>query len=196
VLIALMNTSSRTQRFVALLTSAVIVAAAIGMIQMLVVGLYANYTAIEEKRALLGKLNAIASAGASFETQLLPENGANPLLLTGENEAVMTAALQSWLQEVVATAGGQINSASNVSEAGENDIRMIGLKVNLSGNLEAVHRTISLIESNQPRLFIKEIEIHSNYQQTSVEENLPVELTATITFVGASNTPEKTAVRN
>jgi len=191
-----MNTSSRTQRFVALLTSAVIVAAAIGMIQMLVVGLYSNYTAIEEKRALLGKLNAIASAGASFETQLLPQNDANPLLLTGENEAVMTAALQSWLQEVVATAGGQINSATNVSEAGENDIRMIGLKVNLSGNIEAVHRTISLIESNQPRLFIKEIEVHSNYQQTFSEENLPVELTATITFLGASNTPEKTAVRN
>lgn len=191
-----MNTSSRTQRFVALLTSAVIVTAAIGMIQMLVVGLYSNYTEIEEKRALLGKLNAIASAGASFETQLLPQNDANPLLLTGENEAVMTAALQSWLQEVVATAGGQINSASNVSEAGENDIRMIGLKVNLSGNMEAVHRTISSIESNQPRLFIKELEIHSNYQQTSIEENLPVELTATITFLGASNTPEKTAVRN
>lgn len=192
MLIALMNSSSRTQRSVALLTATAVAVAFISVIQMLVVGLYSNYTAIVEKRALLGKLNAIAAAGASFETQLLPENDANPLLLTGENEAVMTAALQSRLQEVVAAAGGQVNSASNVSEGGENGIRMIGLKVNLSGNMEAVHHTVSSIESNQPRLYIKEIEIHSNYQQTSVEENLPVELTATITFLGASNVSQKT----
>jgi hypothetical protein len=196
MLISLMNMSNRTQRFIALLISVAIAAAAIGIIQVLVVGIWSNYTSIEEKRALLGRLNAIASAGGAIETRLLPQNDANPMLLSGENEAVVTADLQSWLQNVIGAAGGQINSVNNVSEAGESDISMIGLKVNLSGNMEAVHRTISSIESNQPRLFVKEIEIHSNYQQTSVEENLPVELTATITFLGASNTPEKTAVGN
>lgn len=196
MLIVLMNTSSRTQRFVALLISVVIVAAAIGMIQMLVVGIWSNYASIDEKRALLGRLNAIASAAGPFETPLLPQNDANPMLLSGENEAVITADLQSWLQNVIGAAGGQINSVNNVSEVGENDIRMIGLKVNLSGNMEVVHRTISSIESNQPRLFIKEMEIHSNYQQTSFEENLPVELTATITFLGASSTPDKKAAGN
>ncbi|CAN7655271.1 type II secretion system protein GspM [Pararhizobium sp. LjRoot235] len=196
MLAALMNTSSRTQRIVALLTSAVVAVAFISVIQMLVVGLYSDYAAIEEKRALLGKLNAIASAGTSVETQLLPQNDASPMLLSGENEAVVTAELQSWLQNVIGAAGGQINSVNNVSESGENDIKMIGLKVNLSGNMEAVHRTVSSIESNQPRLFIKEIEVHSNYQQTSSEENLPAELTATIVFLGASNMPEKTAVEN
>ena len=186
-----MNASSRTQRIVALLTSAVVVVVFVGLIQTLVIGLYSNYASIDEKRVLLGKLKAIAAAGVSFEAQLLPGNDANPMLLSGENEAVMTAALQSWLQEVVGTAGGEINSVNNVSEAGENDIRMIGLKVNLSGNMEAVQRTISSIESNQPRLFIKEIEVHSNYQQTSSDENLPVELTATIVFLGASGAADK-----
>jgi len=191
MLTALMNASSRTQRIVALLTSAVVVVVFVGLIQTLVIGLYSNYASIDEKRVLLGKLKAIAAAGVSFEAQLLPGNDANPMLLSGENEAVMTAALQSWLQEVVGTAGGEINSVNNVSEAGENDIRMIGLKVNLSGNMEAVQRTISSIESNQPRLFIKEIEVHSNYQQTSSDENLPVELTATIVFLGASGAADK-----
>lgn len=196
MLTALMNMSSRVQRMVALLTSAAVLAAAIGLIQVLLVGVWSNYTSIEEKRVLLGRLNAIASAGAPFETQLLPQNDENPMLLSGENEAVVTAGLQSWLQNVVGAAGGQINSVNNVSETGENDIRMVGLKVNLSGNMEAVHHTISSIESNQPRLFIKEIELHSNYQQTSFEENLPVELTATIIFLGASNTSQKTAAGN
>ena len=191
MLTALMNASRRTQRIVALTASAVIFAALIGMIQMLVIGLYSDYAAIDEKRVLLGKLNAIAAAGVSFEAQLLPENDANPMLLSGENEAVMSAALQSWLQDVVGTAGGQINAVNNVSEAGENDIRMIGLKVNLSGNMEVVHRTISAIESNQPRLFIKEVVLNSNYQQTSSEENLPIELTATIVFLGAASAPQK-----
>lgn len=191
MLTALMNAPNRTQRLVALMTSALIVAVLIALIQLLVICLYSNYTAIAEKRALLGKLNAIASAGESFAAQLLPANDANPMLLSGENEAVMSAALQSWLQDVVGTAGGQINSVSNIAEAGENNIRMVGLKVNLTGNMEVVHRTISSIESNKPRLFIKEIELHSNYQQTSSEENLPVELTATIVFLGASSAPQK-----
>lgn len=191
MLTALMNASSRTQHIVALLVSAVVVATLFGIVQALIFGLYSNYAAVEEKRALLGRLKAIASAGASFETPLLPDNNTNPLLLSGENEAVMTAALQSWLQDVIGAAGGQINSVNNISEAGENDIRMIGLKVNLSGGMDAIHRTISAIEGNQPRLFIKEIDVHSNYQQTSSEENLPSELTATIVFLGASSVPEK-----
>ena len=119
---------------------------------------------------MLGKLEAISAAGVSFEAQLLPENDGNPMLLSGENEAVMSAALQSWLQDVVGTAGGQINSVNNVSETGENGIRMIGLRANLSGSMEVVHRTIASIENNQPRLFIKEVVLNSTYQQTSAEE--------------------------
>lgn len=191
MLTALMNATNRTQRIVALAIAVVMAAGLAGVIQMLVIGLYSGYAAIDEKRTLLGKLNAIASAGVSFEAQLLPENDGNPMLLSGENEAVMSAALQSWLQDVVGTAGGQINSVNNVSETGDNDIRMIGLKVNLSGSMEVVHRTILSIENNQPRLFIKEVVLNSNYQPTSSEENLPVELTATIVFLGASGTPDK-----
>jgi hypothetical protein len=191
MLTALMNATNRTQRIVALVIAGVTAAGLAGVIQMLVIGLYSGYAAIDEKRVLLGKLNAVAKAGVSFEAQLLPENDGNPMLLSGENEAVMSAALQSWLQDVVGTAGGQINSVNNVSEAGENDMRMIGLKVNLSGSMEVVHRTVSSIENNQPRLFIKEVVLNSNYQQISSEENLPVELTATIVFLGASSTPHK-----
>ncbi|WP_276121812.1 type II secretion system protein GspM [Pararhizobium qamdonense] len=161
------------------------------MIQMAVTSLYSGYTAIDEKRALLGKLKAIATAGVSFEAQLLPENDGNPMLLSGENEAVMSAALQSWLQDVVGTAGGQINSVNNVSETGENGIRMIGLRANLSGSMEVVHRTIASIENNQPRLFIKEVVLNSTNQQISAAENLPAELTATIVFLGASGAPGK-----
>ncbi|KQY42536.1 hypothetical protein ASD32_14355 [Rhizobium sp. Root483D2] len=191
MLASLMNATNRTQRIVALVFAVVMVAGLAGVIQMAVTSLYSGYTAIDEKRALLGKLKAIATAGVSFEAQLLPENDGNPMLLSGENEAVMSAALQSWLQDVVGTAGGQINSVNNVSETGENGFRMIGLKANLSGSMEVVHRTIASIENNQPRLFIKEVVLNSTYQQTSAEENLPAELTATIVFLGASGAPGK-----
>lgn len=191
MLTSLMNATNRTQRIVALVFAVVVVAGLAGVIQMAVTGLYSGYTAIDEKRAMLGKLKAIATAGVSFQAQLLPENDGNPMLLSGENEAVMSAALQSWLQDVVGTAGGQINSVNNVSETGENGIRMIGLRANLSGSMEVVHRTIASIENNQPRLFIKEVVLNSTYQQTSAEENLPAELTATIVFLGASGAPGK-----
>lgn len=191
MLTSLMNGTNRTQRIVALVFAVVMVAGLAGVIQMAVTSLYSGYTAIDEKRALLGKLEAISAAGVSFEAQLLPENDGNPMLLSGENEAVMSAALQSWLQDVVGTAGGQINSVNNVSETGENGIRMIGLRANLSGSMEVVHRTIASIENNQPRLFIKEVVLNSTYQQTSAEENLPAELTATIVFLGASGAPGK-----
>jgi hypothetical protein len=191
MLTSLMNATNRTQRIVALMFAVVMIAGLAGVIQMAVTSLYSGYTAIDEKRALLGKLKAIATAGVSFQAQLLPENDGNPMLLSGENEAVMSAALQSWLQDVVGTAGGQINSVNNVSETGENGFRMIGLKANLSGSMEVVHRTIASIENNQPRLFIKEVVLNSTYQQTSAEETLPAELTATIVFLGASGAPGK-----
>ncbi len=191
MLTSLMNATNRTQRIVALVFAVVMVAGLAGVIQMAVTSLYSGYTAIDEKRALLGKLKAIATAGVSFEAQLLPENDGNPMLLSGENEAVMSAALQSWLQDVVGTAGGQINSVNNVSETGENGIRMIGLRANLSGSMEVVHRTIASIENNQPRLFIKEVVLNSTNQQISAAENLPAELTATIVFLGASGAPGK-----
>ncbi len=191
MLTALMNSPNRIQRTVAFAISVVAVVVVAAILQVVVAGLHSDYAALEEKRLLLGKLKAIGSAGTSFETQLLPENDANPMLLTGENEAVMTAALQSWLQDVVASIGGQINSVNNVSETGDDGIRMIGLKVNLSGSMETVHRTLASIETNQPRLFVKEMDVHSNYQQMSSEENLPIEVTATIVFLGASGVPEK-----
>lgn len=190
MLTALMNTSEKSQRIVAFSVSTVLLIMVLVLGQILANWAYSNYAAVNEKRILLGQLNAVAAAGASFQTQLLPENGANPMLLSGENEAVMTAALQSWLQEVIGSAGGQINSVNNISEDGENDIRMLGLTVNFSGSMETIHRTLSSIERNRPRLFLKEIEIHSNHQQISPEEDLPVELTATVVFLGASTKPK------
>ncbi len=190
MLTALLNAPVRTQRIAALVITGIVGLIVLGLVQMLGVGLYSAYAEIGEKRAMLGRLQAVAAAEAAFKTPLLPENQADPMLLSGDNEAVMTAALQTWLQEVVGAAGGQINAVSNVSDAGENDIRMIGLRANLSGTMEVIHGTISAIESNQPRLFIKEVSVHSDQQQVS-ETNSAAQLTATIVFLGAASAQRK-----
>ncbi|WP_275787003.1 type II secretion system protein GspM [Pararhizobium gei] len=190
MLTELMNLPPRRRQLAAVF--ATILAAAITMTTALAFlsGIWENVRAIEAQRETLGKLHAIATAGASFRKQLFPENLDDPKLLRGENEAVVTAALQSWIQEVVSANGGQINSSSNIVENPEAGVRMVGLKINLSGSLETVHRTIASIERNRPRLLIRQVMIHSNYQQLADQGDVPVELTATVSFLGAMSASE------
>jgi hypothetical protein len=115
----------------------------------------------------------------------MPTLGGDQLFLQGENEAVITAGLQGWLQEQAASAGAQINSVSNARMDGENDIILVGLRANLSGSMEAIHQVVAAVEASQPRLFIKEMDLQSNYQE-AYGLDTPPELSATILMLGAT----------
>ncbi|WP_234836918.1 type II secretion system protein GspM [Sinorhizobium meliloti] len=150
------------------------------------------FSEIEEKRRLLGRLEAIKPAASVFlKTNPMPALDNDQLFLQGENEAVITADLQGWLQERAVTAGAQINSVSNVRLEGENGITLLGLRANMSGSMEAIHEIVAAVEVNQPRLFIKEMDLQSNHQE-AYGLDTPPELSATILVLGATEKPGQT----
>ncbi|MBB4187343.1 hypothetical protein GGE07_004007 [Sinorhizobium terangae] len=185
-MLKLVNAPRRAQRAIALLLLVIFVVAVVGSAAIAFNGVCRSLSEIEDKRRLLGRLDAIRSAAAIFlKANPTPPLGGNQLFLEGENEAVITAGLQGWLQEQAATAGAVINSVSNVRMNGENGITLLGLRANLSGSLEAVHEIVAAIEASQPRLFIKEMDLQSNYQEIYGLDTAPT-LSATILMLGAT----------
>ncbi|MEZ0001742.1 type II secretion system protein GspM [Sinorhizobium fredii] len=192
MMLKLVNAQPRVQRAVALSLLVVCAAIVLCTIGAGLSSLGQSFSEIEEKRRLLGRLEAIKSAAAVFlKANPMPASDGNQLFLHGENEAVITAGLQGQLQEQAASAGAQINSVSNVRKDGENGVALLGLRANLSGSLEAIHAVVAAIEASQPRLFIKEMDLQSSYQE-AYGLDTPPELSATILMLGAAESMERT----
>ncbi|MDW9463596.1 hypothetical protein GOA57_27495 [Sinorhizobium meliloti] len=192
MMLKLVNAPQRVQRATALSLLAVVILVAVCIFAAGLSSLGRTFSEIEEKRRLLGRLEAIKSAASVFlKTNPMPALDNDQLFLQGENEAVITADLQGWLQERAVTAGAQINSVSNVRLEGENGITLLGLRANMSGSMEAIHEIVAAVEVNQPRLFIKEMDIQSNHQE-AYGLDTPPELSATILVLGATEKPGQT----
>lgn len=187
MMLKLVNAPRKVQRATALSLLAVVMLVAICILAAGLSSISSTFSEIEEKRRLLGRLEAIKSAASTFlKTNPMPALDNDQLFLQGENEAVITADLQGWLQERAATAGAQINSVSNVRLEGENGITLLGLRANMSGSMEAIHEVVAAVEVNQPRLFIKEMDLQSNYQE-AYGLDTPPELSATFLVLGATD---------
>lgn len=186
MMLRLVNAPPKIQRVIALLFLVVFILVVICTIGAGLRGLGQSFAEIEDKRRLLGRLEAVRSAATVFlKANPMPTLGGDQLFLQGENEAVITAGLQGWLQEQAASAGAQINSVSNARMDGENDIALVGLRANISGSMEAIHQVVAAVEASQPRLFIKEMDLQSNYQE-AYGLDTPPELSATILMLGAT----------
>lgn len=187
MMLKLVNAPQKIQRATALSLLAVVMLAAICIVAAGLSSISSTFSEIEEKRRLLGRLEAIKSAASIFlKTNPMPALDNDQLFLQGENEAVIAADLQGWLQERAATAGAQINSVSNVRLQGENGINLLGLRANMSGSMEAIYEVVAAVEVNQPRLFIKEMDLQSNYQE-AYGLDTPPELSATFLVLGATD---------
>ncbi|TCQ16663.1 type II secretion system protein GspM [Rhizobium sp. PP-CC-3G-465] len=184
-----MGLSSRQQRITAILFPCVLAIIAACMIITQAYSFLFKLENLSDKREALGRLQAIASAGTRFQKQLLPPNEINPAYIQGDNEAVAMAGLQSWIQDVVVTNGGQVNSTSNLVETPEEGVSVVGLTLNFTGNVDAIYATVAAIEGNRPRLVVKELSVHSNQQQLLDGSDAAIELTATVSFVGAYSPP-------
>lgn len=186
MMLKLVNSPPKVQRAIALSLLVAFVLAVFWAIGAALLGLKQGFSDIEDKRRFLGRLEAVRSAAVVFrKTNPMPAVDGAQLFLKGENEAVITAGLQGWLQEQAATAGAEINSVSNARMDGENGVVLLGLRANLSGSMEALHQVVAAIEASRPRLFIKELDIQSNYQETYGTDT-PPELSATILMLGAT----------
>src|SRR5262249_43647241 len=111
---------------------------------------------IAQQQQLLARLSAMAAQGPAV--QKLFEQGAStkdrPEFLSGPNQGVIIANLQSRLSGMVQSAGGHVRSVRSLPPKVVDGLTLVGAQVELSGPLRAVQQTVYAIESSMPYLFI------------------------------------------
>ena len=130
---------------------------AISIIVMPVLSFFADREGrIDQQRRVLARLTAIAAQASSIqsiisETKAQIESGE---FLTGTNENVISADLQTRLKEMTEAAGARPRAVQALPAQTVNLIRYTGSRLEISGSLQSIVRSMHAIESSKPYLFI------------------------------------------
>ena len=111
---------------------------------------------IQQQQALLARLSAIATQASAIEslaseTESQLQNGE---FLTGANENVIAADLQTKLKTIMGNSGAQSRAIQSLPGRTVDQIKYSGARIDLSGPLPAVMRAVHAVESARPYLFI------------------------------------------
>jgi len=121
-----------------------------------------SYSFLEERRIYLGNLLLLADAGKGVEdTQPEPKPGTDEIFLAGKNREVISADLQNWLNSATQNAGAELQSIENSASDSDGKQAYIGLSANVFGAWKPIQNVIFRIETAQPVLFVRDLEIHA-----------------------------------
>ncbi|MER8805106.1 type II secretion system protein GspM [Mesorhizobium sp. M0998] len=187
MLSTILNARPMVRRLIALAIAAAAVCVTSWMVFLALDNIAVAKAAIEEKREILGQLQAVAALAKRLEGVDLAA-ATNPEFLTGESEAVIRGELQTRLNAIAAANGVTVLSAGNAPALSEAGVDFIGLRANLSGPLEGIHNAILAIETSLPVLFIREATLRTTSVGPAAGRTADPELFAEILFYGPLRT--------
>jgi Type II secretion system (T2SS), protein M subtype b len=184
LLTRLINAPMRVQKCAAaaILALGLALAFALGASAFAVVrGKQAELTGLREKA---GRLAQIASLKDSLNPALDDPAHADSqsLFLEAESVTIGRANLQSRVDAIAQSNGLLLSSAGGLPDLQENGLKLIGLRVDLSGGYDAVHKTILDIETSKPPLMVRELAVRLASGEGG---DRPMELAAQIKLFGA-----------
>ncbi|MER8409361.1 type II secretion system protein GspM [Mesorhizobium sp. M1307] len=190
MLSSILNARPIVRRLVALTIAAAVICIAGWVVFMAFDSISSAKAGIEEKREMLGQLQAVAALAKRLDSAaaLDPAAATNSEFLTGESEAVIRGGLQTKLNAIAASNGVTVLSAGNAPALSEAGVDFIGLRANFSGPLEGVHNAILAIETSLPVLFIREATLRANDIGPAAGRTGDPELSAEVVFYGALQT--------
>jgi len=111
---------------------------------------------IEDKRETLARLQSIVALEKDTKDAVLqPEAQADQgEFLSGANEGVIGADLQTRLKGIAERNGTRIRSMQGISAKIEDPLRFIRVQMTIYGTLQRIQNTISEIEKAKPFLFV------------------------------------------
>jgi general secretion pathway protein M len=112
--------------------------------------------------ATLGKYEEIGREIPELQKQLeaLHQQGATGAgYLEGQNETLITAALQERLKDVVAQTGGRLNSTQVLANTEHTTTHRVAVRGHMQMNLVALQHVLYTLESGTPYLFIDNLDI-------------------------------------
>ncbi len=136
--------------------------------------LLATYGAQERELARTGDLIAefrrIAAERPALERRrelLQQAEAAQHLTLTAESDGVAAAGLQKIVKAAVEQAGGTLQSTQVKPARPDGGFRRVGLRVQMTGPIEALRQTLLTLEASQPLIYGDSLEIRARQQQRS-----------------------------
>jgi Type II secretion system (T2SS), protein M subtype b len=110
---------------------------------------------ISQQRAVLAGLNAIAAqrttvAGLAVQSA---SDGSVEFLLGG-NDGVAAANLQTLVKGMVEPTGARLRSIRTLPTKPQEDMKFIGVQVDITGTIQAVYQSVRAVEAAKPFLFI------------------------------------------
>jgi hypothetical protein len=110
---------------------------------------------IVRRRGLLARFEAIAAQEATVAAAAKQARRDKGEFLTGSNEGVVNADLQTRLKTLIEPAGAKMRALRILPSQTVEQVRYIGSRVEIYGSLAAVHRAIAAIETAKPFLFVR-----------------------------------------
>jgi general secretion pathway protein M len=118
-----------------------------------------NYLAVRdaeiaEQRALLARFNELAKQEAvvAEEGELPADSGE---YLSGANEGVVNADLQTRLKGLIETGGARLRAVRTLPPQTAEHIKYVGSSVEIFGSLASIARAVGAIETAKPFLFVQ-----------------------------------------
>jgi general secretion pathway protein M len=176
------------RRILFILANLAILVSVIGGLIMPIQSVFSDRDAqIADQQRLLARLNAIVAQASHVESFVSDTNAQlqSGEFLTGANENVIGADLQTRLKSMTEWAGARSRSIQTLPARTIDQIRYGGVRIDLTATLPALMRTVYAIESAKPYLFVVAASLRSSpvSPQGRVEEPL---LQAQLDIYGAT----------
>nr|WP_243760405.1 type II secretion system protein GspM [Aestuariicella hydrocarbonica] len=150
---------------------------ALGILLLLLILLYSlvirpvfHYyqTALDEAERLefeLARYHNILNNRKTYEALLqrdLDQISRSGYFVTGDKSSIAAANLRTYLRDVVVGVGAQLSSTQDLSDREDAEIPDVGLKVNVTGDINQLSKIFLTLEAGQPLLYLEEVEIIAN----------------------------------
>jgi general secretion pathway protein M len=146
----------------ALLAGAIAAVAVFGVLPM-VERIRAADEALDFDRQLILRLSAASVNPGSYDTRLAALRSRidqSDLYLRAETEPLAAVALQEQVKSAVGQYGGELRSVQSLPSQDADGLTRIGLRVGMTGELEAVLRVLHQLESDEPLVFAENLQIN------------------------------------
>jgi general secretion pathway protein M len=112
---------------------------------------------ILQQRAILARLNAIVAQRATVAnlTAQSASDGSTEFL-QGGNDGVAAANLQTLIKGMVEPTGARLRSVRTLPTKPQDDMKFIGVQLEITGTIQAVFQAVRTIETAKPFLFIED----------------------------------------
>ena len=118
---------------------------------------------IDNERATLGRFAAVAALQDRIaETQRAGRAASeNPVYLKGEGDQIKSATLQTLLSGIAAENGVRLTSTRALNLIERNDLKLIGVRVQFTADIEQLREILYAAEAKQPFLFIEGLQVRT-----------------------------------